>query len=134
MKRYILLLRVSYWLGAFIDTLVGFAMVFPQFFAAMEGFGSFDPGPDYVFAMGIGASLMFGWTVLLLWADRRPVERRDILLITIFPVIVGIYANRISGLVSGFVNLQGSLISLIVPPVLIVLLLGSYLYSRRFDV
>ena len=30
---------------------------------------------------------MLGWTVLLFWAQRKPVERADILLITLFPVV-----------------------------------------------
>ena len=40
--------------------------------------------------MGIGAALMAGWTVLLLWGAANPIERRDILLLTVFPVITGI--------------------------------------------
>jgi len=31
--------------------------------------------------------LMFGWTVLLFWAQMRPIERADILLITLLPVV-----------------------------------------------
>ncbi len=30
---------------------------------------------------------MLGWTVLLFWAQLKPIERADILLITLFPVI-----------------------------------------------
>lgn len=30
---------------------------------------------------------MLGWTVLLFWAQQKPVERADILLITLFPVV-----------------------------------------------
>ncbi len=36
---------------------------------------------------------MAGWTVLLTWADRRPLERRGVLPITIVPVIAGLVAN-----------------------------------------
>ncbi|MFW9850811.1 MAG: hypothetical protein ACFFF4_16915 [Candidatus Thorarchaeota archaeon] len=133
MERQILLLRASYWVGAIIDAIVGFAMIYPPFFALMEGFDTFTPGSDYVFAMGIGAPLMFGWTILLLWGDRKPVERKGILLITIIPVITGIYLNRLYGLASGFVTFEGSLISLIVPIILVILFLGSYLYSVRTD-
>ena len=38
--------------------------------------GLHDTSGTYRFAMGYGASLMLGWTLLLLWAYRRPVERR----------------------------------------------------------
>lgn len=43
--------------------------------------------------MRTGAPLMAGWTVLLLWADRRPLERRGLLPITVVPVIAGLMAN-----------------------------------------
>ena len=115
MENDILFLRISYWLGAIIDAIVGIAMIYPPFFAMMEGFTAFNPGIDYTFAMGYGAPLMFGWTALLIWCDRKPVERKEILLITMFPVISGIYLNRLIGLSTGFVSLEGSLISLIIP-------------------
>lgn len=45
---------------------------------------------SYKYQTGVGASLMLGWTVLLIWADRKPIERKDVLVITSIPVIVGI--------------------------------------------
>lgn len=129
MQRDIQLLRLSYWLGAIIDALVGVFMVIPFAFGIKEGIVNFAPGPDYVFAMGMGASLMFGWTLLLLWADRKPVERKGILPITVFPAIVGIYASRLFGISSGFLNLVNSIPDLVIPILLCVLFLGSYAYS-----
>jgi hypothetical protein len=77
-------------------------MLVPRVFADTNGRPDFHPGPDYRYAMGMGASLMAGWTVLLLWANRRPVERRDVLLITIVPVVLGLGLNEIVGTVEGF--------------------------------
>ena len=133
MRRDVLFLRLSYLVGAVVDFIVGIAMVFPDVFSAIEGLSSFTPGSDYLFAMGMGGSLMFGWTVLLLWGDRKPTERKGILLITIFPVISGIFANRLYGLTTGFVSLEGSIISLILPIFLVFFLLGSYVYSERLE-
>ncbi len=56
---------------------------------------------ELTYPMGLGASLMFGWTVLLLWAYRRPMERRGVLLITIFPVIVGLFATGVWAAAAG---------------------------------
>ena len=39
-------------------------------------------GPDYQLAMYVGAMFMAGWTILLAWGAIKPVERRDLLLIT----------------------------------------------------
>ena len=52
--------------------------------------------------MGMGASLMFGWTVLLLWADQKPLERKAVLLITLLPVVLGLALNEIIAVRAGF--------------------------------
>ena len=39
-------------------------------------------GSDYQLAMYVGAMFMTGWTILLAWGAIKPVERRDLLLIT----------------------------------------------------
>jgi hypothetical protein len=131
MSREIQLLRLSYWIGAIIDAIVGVLMIVPAMFGLKEGIVNFSPGPDYVFAMGMGSSLMFGWTILFLWADRKPVERKGILPITVFPVIVGIFVSRLYGISSGFLTLTYSIPDLIIPIFLCVLFLWSYYYSSN---
>jgi len=46
--------------------------------------------------MGLAGSLMLGWTLLLVWADRKLVERRGVLMITNVVVLglmgCGLYA------------------------------------------
>jgi len=44
---------------------------------------------------------MFGWTALLLRADRAPVERRDLLLSTLCPVIVGLTLSEAATVAAG---------------------------------
>src|SRR6266849_1238095 len=68
------LLRIAFLAGAITDAAALLPMLIPRLAAWVWGFRDL-PG-SYRFAMGYGASLMFGWTVLLLWAYRRPVERR----------------------------------------------------------
>ena len=84
-NKAIKLLRVSYWVGAIFDALVIIPMLLPQVASVAFGIPNFNPGNDYKYAMGIAASLMLGWVCLLLWADRKPVERKGVLLLTIFP-------------------------------------------------
>ena len=64
--------------------------------------------------MGIGAALMWGWTVLLLWASNKPVERRDILIITLFPVIVDLFITNIATILNELVAFQDFLVRLVV--------------------
>jgi hypothetical protein len=80
-------------------------MLSPRLFAGMMGLQNFRPGPDLAYAMGTGAALMIGWTALLLWADRAPVERRDALVLTVIPVIESLALNEIVAVCSGFLSL-----------------------------
>jgi len=41
-------------------------MLYPPLFKFGMGLSGFNPGSDYRYAMGMGASLMLGWTALLL--------------------------------------------------------------------
>jgi len=98
-------LRFCYWLGAIVDLAAGVQMLCPPLFAFGMGLGAFHPGADYRYAMGMGASLMFGWTALLLWADRKPIERMGVLPLTVAPVIAGLALNQAAGVSSGFISL-----------------------------
>ena len=54
----------------------------------------FDPGrAELTYGMRYGAPLMVGWTVLLLWGLADPFPRRDLLLITVVPVVLGLMLN-----------------------------------------
>ena len=97
------LLRISYWAGAIVDGVAAMAMIFPALGKKMFGLANFNPGPDYSFAMGMSASLMLGWTALLVWADRDPLTRKGILLLTVFPVIFGIVIAEIIVVASGLI-------------------------------
>ncbi len=68
---------------------------------------------EFRFSMGFGASLMFGWTALLLWAYQEPQERKGVLLLTIFPVIPGLVATQIWALAADQVSVLRGL-----PPML----------------
>jgi hypothetical protein len=76
----ILWLRVSYWSGAIADGIIAIRTMIPEIMGETE----------FRYAMGIATTLIIGWTCLLIWADRKPVERKGVLLLTIFPVIGGL--------------------------------------------
>jgi hypothetical protein len=129
MKKTVRLLRTAYWVGAVMDGLMLFPMLIPSVGAAMFGISDFHPGPEYQYAMGIGASLMAGWTILLLWANLRPVERRGVILITVVPVILGMAASNIYEAASGMVEVGRIVPMLILQGALLVLFLAAYLLS-----
>ena len=85
-------LRVAFLAGALTDAMALLPMLFPSMARLLWGFE--HPSGAYVFAMGYGASLMLGWTLLLLWAYQRPLQRRVVALLTLV-VIGGLVATEI---------------------------------------
>lgn len=130
-KNKINLLRISFWTGAVIDGLVGISMLFPSFWNTFNGLNSLDSTYVLNYALWFGAPLMLGWTVLLLWADRKPLERKGILIITVFPVILGLMANNIFAMTSHLVNFENIAPKLAIQVILVVLFLFSYLNVRN---
>jgi len=75
---------------------------------------------------------MLGWTILLLWANRRPVERRGVLLITSV-VILGLMASGLFAVSAGFMSFTGVAPILVFQVLLIALFTTSYVGSVRRD-
>ena len=76
MKNQILILRLSYWIAALADFVIAYLVLIPQKMGLTE----------VVYPMGLASVIAFSWGVLLLIADRKPVERRWILIPTILVV------------------------------------------------
>jgi hypothetical protein len=73
---------------------------------------------------------MFGWTFLLIWADRKPLERKGVPLLTVAPVILGLALNNVSAVSSGLRPLQSTLPELGLQARLVVLFVFRYLNVR----
>ena len=116
-------LKASYVAGAVADGLVGILMLLPGRMGEQE----------FRYAMGLGTSLMFGWTLLLVWGYRQPLERKGVLLLTIFPVITGLLATGAYQVVTGAFPLARVLPSMIVGIVLIVLMGFSYFQAKGLE-
>jgi hypothetical protein len=101
-------------------------MLSPSIGATLFGLQDFQPTREYRYAMALAASLMAGWTALLLWADRRPVERRAVLLLTICPVLLGLMAAGAYAVASGAVPPENMLPTWALQLALIILFGASY--------
>jgi hypothetical protein len=118
--------RTACWIGAITDAGAAVQMLVPQVFAFAYRPSDFHPGTEYRFAMGMGASLMIGWTALLVWAAQRPIERRGVLLLTVVPVVVGLVINEIVGIAQGFMPVGPLVPVLLLQLALSALFLASY--------
>ena len=130
MRKKILLLRVCYWIGAVADALSAIVMLLPKLGGSMYGIPDFNPGYEYRYAIGLGASLMIGWTFLLIWADRRPVERRGVLLLTVFPVLFGLIISGIYAVATGLITADKMIPTWIFQGLITGLYIFSYVYTR----
>ena len=95
------MIKTICWTGALADALWTIALAWPWFYGLLTG----SPVPEMdlsirlVFA--VAASLMAGWTVLLAWTAQKPVERRAVMLFTVFPVLTGLIAAAVTGYLCG---------------------------------
>ncbi len=124
------ILRIAYWTGAILDAAMLPPRLFPSIGAAMFGIADFHPGPEYRYAMYVGASLMAGWTALLLWADRKPFERRGVILLTLVPVLAGLIGASVFAASSGMLATARILPMGILQCSVAALFLGAFLGSR----
>ena len=113
-------LKASYITGAVADGFIGIFMLLPSRMGETE----------FRYPMGLGASLMFGWTALLLWACKRPMERKGVLILTVFPVISGLVATGIWAAASGHLPIQ-KIAPSSVAGVAIGILMGFSYYKAR---
>ena len=121
------LLRTAFAVGAVTDGLAVLPFLFPSL--ARVVWGNAGAGGPCRLASGYGASLMLGWTLLLVWAFRKPVERRFVAALTIV-VICGLVLTEVTGLAGGEFSPRR------VAPVLglqsgLLALFGACLFRRR---
>ena len=116
-------LRISYIAGAVADALIGILMLMPARMGETE----------FRYPMGLGAALMFGWTALLLWANRKPMERKGVLILTIFPVITGLLLTGFWAVAAGRFPMQRIIPTTILGLALIILMGFSYWKARRAE-
>ena len=110
----LLLIKVPYWLGIFADALWAVGLFFPWLFAVLTGTPDFSADFETRLIMGIGGTLMTGWTILLVWAVLKPIERRGVILITAFPVVFGMFVITLIQVLNGNTMLMWALIKTVI--------------------
>ncbi|MCP4404599.1 MAG: hypothetical protein GY801_45765 [bacterium] len=129
-KKRLFAIEIAYWLGIGADALWAVGLLSPQLFGMLTGNPDFIPDIETRLIMGIGASLMTGWTFLLVWAVRKPIERRGVILLTAFPVVFGLFVVAFIGFLGGKTS---NLWILIKNTILIVSMVTSYVLAGKMD-
>lgn len=120
-------LRRAFVAGAVTDALAVIPLLHPGTARLLWGIQA-DGGAQR-FAAHAAAALMTGWTILLWWASRRPVERRDVAPLTVV-VIAGLILAEIAAATANVVPLGKMIPTWIFQVVLVVVFSGVYLDSR----
>lgn len=120
MKKPVALLRMSYWIAAIADFGVAILVWMPERMGVTE----------IVYPMGLASVVIFSWAVLLLVADRKPLERRWILIPTIL-VVALIAITRTAFSLDGTVEF--SIPILLFAIFLIIFMAYSYHCAGKYD-
>ncbi|MBT2989078.1 MAG: hypothetical protein KME65_08930 [Candidatus Thiodiazotropha sp. (ex Ctena orbiculata)] len=78
MDKRIKWLRFSYWTAALVDFFIAVSVLIPERMGVA----------GYVYPMGLISVVAFSWGVMLLFADREPLQRSWILVPTILVVVL----------------------------------------------
>jgi hypothetical protein len=119
MRRAVVYIHLVYWLGIIIDAIEAISAAIAHYSELFAGI-----------ATTRGFGVMTAWTVLLIWADRKPIERRIILLFTLIPIgATGLkswilWSQELGSFQEHAVGLIGSLL-------LFVLYLMAYILARK---
>lgn len=119
MKSKITWLRISYWTAAIADFGIAVSVLIPERVGLTE----------FVYPMGLISVVAISWGILLLIADRKPMERRWILIPTMI-VIALLSGVRIYATISGMIEF--SIAYLIIGIIMLSLLAYSYIKSKSF--
>jgi len=129
MNKAILFLRISFWWGIVADAVMAILMLNPHLFVRFTNV-TLQPEAGLRFGLQYGAPLMVGWTILLFWADRKPLERKDILLLTL-PVVAGYLAVEIGSIHNGLTRFDQTLSVFILQVSMCAMFIFSYIYARN---
>jgi len=131
----ITLLRTAFWVGALLDGVYAINMGLVWLLDSYSGFDPiklirFTAGLQSRYVWGIACSLMTGLTILLLWADRKPMERRGVIMLTAFPVVTGLLVDSFYAVKVNIVTWADVRVLQIAYLLLITLFTSSYLLTQ----
>ena len=122
MRSRIVWLRISYWVGAIADFMLAIIVLIPERMGV----------PTYCHPMGLMSAVAFSWGCMLIWADRKPLERKWILLPTILVgtmlLIAGIYSVSV-----GAIPIRQYFPNFIILPAFVTLWSSSYYAARDME-
>jgi hypothetical protein len=113
--------HIVYWIGIVVDALEAVSGAVSQYRDLILGV---EPTRSF--------GVMTAWTVILIWADRKPIDRRIVLLLTLIPIGVTCLKTWIMAC-SGISSFQEQWMGLVGGPVLFFLYTVAYVVAARMN-
>jgi hypothetical protein len=125
------LLIISYWIGIVADAVATLLLFSPTLANLVLRSQPFEISAAFLFVSRIAGGLMLGWTVLLFWAQLKPIERADILLITLFPVVTLLAIAAVLVAKSNQISFASLLPMFVLYFVVYCTFIPSYIWARK---
>lgn len=119
MNKSVLLLRTSYWLAAITDLGVSILVLNPERMGTTE----------IEYPMCLASVVIFSWAVLLLMADKKPMERRWMLIPTILVIALITITRTIFSIIG---TIEFSFAIPLFAIALIIFIAYSYHYAGKY--
>ena len=119
MKDKVVWLRISYWVAAIADFAIAILVLIPERMGVT----------GFVYPMGLMSAVAFSWGVMLVIADRKPMERRWVLLPTMLVVFLLGIAGAYAG-IKGLIPIGRTIESSAAAVVILGLLIYTWLKTR----
>jgi hypothetical protein len=128
MKKHLI---ISYWIGIVADAVATVLLFSPNIANFVLQPQPFEISAAYLYITRIAGALMLGWTVLLFWAQLKPIERADILLITLFPVVTLLALAAVLVAKSNQISISNLLPMFVLYFVVYCTFIPSYIWAKR---
>ncbi|MHA2052380.1 MAG: hypothetical protein ACXACP_04745 [Candidatus Hodarchaeales archaeon] len=136
-KAKILLVKAIYLIGVGLDAMFALDMTVITLFGVTTPLSWIYTLPEmtiiglpYRYAMGLAATMMWGWTVLLIWGAQDPLERKGTLFMTAFPVITGLMFSNVFAGWNSLISSRSQLLRPLIFVGLFVMFISGYLLAR----
>lgn len=120
MDKKIRWLRTAYWTAAIADFLIAILALIPERMGV----------ENYVYPMGLMSAVAFSWGIMLVFADKKPLERRWILIPTSL-VVTLLGAVVLHAGLTELIPLIRAIPTLAVTIIVLFILIYSYMNTRE---
>ena len=134
-QKKILYIRFSYWLPAVLDALLAGDLILYILFGTTIylNYPVLTPITQYLARQVI--PLVIGWTILLIWGDQKPIERRILLLLTALSLLLlGLFLDLVLLMLGNeVILLETNIMTFIIQTLLMILILIGYAISNNLS-